>query len=289
MLKICTKVSEIQSLVAAAKRDGRGVGFVPTMGALHAGHISLIQRAKAENDIVIASIFVNPTQFNDKQDYALYPRTLGRDSQMLEESGCDILFAPPAEEVYPDESYKRIDFVPGPVAARYEGASRPGHFAGVAAVVKRLFDIVQPDKAYFGQKDYQQYLVISEMAAYYQLPVKLVLCPIVREPNGLAMSSRNERLSPELRQEAGQIHTALERAAREIKKGQTDAASITQPVKDDLAGNRNFTVDYFDICSAKTLEPLQTIGREPVLICTAVIVGGVRLIDNLIAGEENAD
>jgi pantoate--beta-alanine ligase len=156
-------------------------------------------------------------------------------------------------------------------------------------VVKRLLDIVQPDRAYFGQKDYQQFLVVSEMAAHYHLPVNIVLCPIVRESHGLAMSSRNERLAPELRQEAGQIHQALEKAAEEIRQGKTNVQVITTDAKMDLARNRNFTVDYFDICSAKTLEPLQTIGHEPVLICTAVIVGGVRLIDNLIAGEENAD
>jgi pantoate--beta-alanine ligase len=206
---------------------------------------------------------------------------------MLAQSNCDILFAPDADEMYPGGKYKTIDYNPGSISLRLEGASRPGHFAGVLAVVKRLFDIIQPDRAYFGQKDYQQFLIVSEMAAHYQLPVELILCPIFREENGLAMSSRNERLSPGLRMEARLIHEILEKTALRLEAGEQDIAALVRDAKEELSRNRNFTVDYFDICSAKTLEPLSEIKAGTVLICTAVIVEGIRLIDNRIAGENH--
>jgi pantoate--beta-alanine ligase len=257
------------------------------MGALHQGHLSLIDAARqspGNGGFTVASIFVNPTQFNDPKDYALYRRDLTGDAKMLEDAGCRYLFAPDVAEMYPDDSYKTVDFHPGPIGERLEGAHRPGHFAGVAAVVKRLFDSVKPDKAYFGQKDYQQYLIIRKLAADFKLPIQIVLCPIEREPNGLAMSSRNERLSAKGREEAALIQKTLQRAKSELNDKSLSLRHITQKAYDTIGSNGNFKVDYIDICSANDLHAIAENERntEPLIICAAVNLEGVRLIDNIL-------
>ncbi len=283
MLQLFTNIADLQQVISKEKASGKSVGFVPTMGALHAGHISLLQKSRAENDITVCSIFVNPTQFNDKADYNLYPRHIAADQKMLEDAGCDYLFYPDENEMYPDESYKKTDFEPGPVARMLEGAHRPGHFAGVAAVVKRLFEIVIPDKAYFGQKDYQQYLIIYKLAKHFFPNLYIELCPTLREPNGLAMSSRNERLSAEEREKAAIIYKALRVSKENILANALSFSQIEAQSKAEIEKDRNFQVDYFDICSAKDLAKVQDAAvDEPLIICTAVKVGSVRLIDNLL-------
>ena len=282
MLTTVSQVQDLQIFLNKERAAGKKIGFVPTMGALHAGHLSLIARSEQENDITVCSIFVNPIQFNNPNDFALYPREYQKDQQILEDAGCNILFLPSENEVYPDVALRKIDFDPGQLGSRYEGASRPGHFAGMVAVVKRLFDIVQPENTYFGQKDYQQYLIVKKMISHYNLPVNLVMCPIYREPNGLAMSSRNERLSPENRETAALIYKLLGKAAGHIKEG-LDFNAIREDAIADFNTNGNFQVDYFDICSAEGMEPATNPNIQGgILICTAVILGGVRLLDNIL-------
>jgi pantoate--beta-alanine ligase len=282
MLTIFSQVEDLQVFLNKEKSAGKSIGFVPTMGALHTGHLSLIERSKQENDITVCSIFVNPIQFNNPDDFALYPRDYQKDEQILEAAGCNILFLPTVDEVYPDPAMRKIDFDPGALGNKYEGASRPGHFAGMVAVVKRLFDIIRPTASYFGQKDYQQYLIVKKMIRHYHLPLRLVMCPIFREPNGLAMSSRNERLSPENREEAALIYRTLSKAELQIKKG-VNLDTIKKEAIADFDKNGNFQVDYFDICSAEGMEPAASTNIDSgLLICTAVILGGVRLLDNIL-------
>lgn len=283
MLVAYEKIADLQQVIRKAKADGKSIGFVPTMGALHAGHLSLIKQSRAENDFTVASIFVNPTQFNDKNDYILYPRHISNDEKMLQSAGCDFLFLPDEKEIYPDERYKKIDFDPGKVALQLEGAHRPGHFAGVCAVVKRLFEIVEPDKAYFGQKDYQQYLVIKSLAKHFFPNLYIELCPTLREPNGLAMSSRNQRLSAEEREKASIIYKMLQQSSEKILAKKLSFSEIEQEAIAEIEKDRNFQVDYFDICSAKDLTKVQKPEQnEPLIICAAVKLGNVRLIDNLL-------
>ena len=206
-MRVVKTISELKSLISGYKQENKTVGLVPTMGALHAGHKSLVDRARKENDIVVVSVFVNPTQFNNKQDLATYPRTEERDCALLEAAGCDVVFMPAVEEVYPEPDNRQFDL--GAVAEVMEGAHRPGHFNGVAQVVSRLFAIVEPDRAYFGEKDFQQIAVIRAMVRQLQLKVEIVPCPIVRGEDGLALSSRNALLTPEHRAAAPQIYAAL--------------------------------------------------------------------------------
>ncbi|RYD78129.1 MAG: pantoate--beta-alanine ligase [Sphingobacteriales bacterium] len=282
-MKIFTKTADLQEVIRKEKALGKSVGFVPTMGALHAGHLSLTGNSLKQNDITVCSIFVNPTQFNDKADYNLYPRHKEADEKMLQAAGCDYLFLPTEAEIYPDESYKKIDFDAGNVALQLEGAHRPGHFAGVAAVVKRLFEIVNPDKAYFGQKDYQQYLIIDKLAKHFFPNLYLEVCPTLREPNGLAMSSRNERLSAEDREKAAIIYKTLHQSKEKILAKNLSFSDIEENAKTEIEKNRNFQVDYFDICSAIDLTKVSDNSQnQKLIICTAVKVGNVRLIDNLL-------
>jgi pantoate--beta-alanine ligase len=283
MLQTYTKTAQLQDVIHKAKEQGKSVGFVPTMGALHAGHISLIKKCRAENDIAVCSIFVNPTQFNDKNDYILYPRNIEADQKMLADTGLDYLFLPTEAEIYPDESYKKINFDAGKVAEQLEGAHRPGHFTGVAAVVKRLFEIVQPDKAYFGQKDYQQYLIIKALAKHFFPNLYIDCCETLREPNGLAMSSRNERLSKEEREKASVIYKTLQQSREKLLAKKLGFREIEAAAKAEIEKDRNFQADYFDICSAKDLTKVEDKEQNlPLIICTAVKVGNVRLIDNLL-------
>jgi pantoate--beta-alanine ligase len=251
-----------------ARAEGLAIGLVPTMGALHEGHTALVKRARQECSRVIASVFVNPKQFGPKEDYKKYPRDLEKDAEKLAAAGVDALFAPEAADVYPD-GFRTYINVEG-ISERLEGRSRPGHFRGVATVVLKLFEIVQPDFAYFGRKDAQQVSIIGEMTRDLNLDAEIVVCPIVREADGLALSSRNAYLSVKERKAATVLHRALEAVRNELEAGVRDAAQ-TQAV----------TVDYAEIVSADTFEPVVRVARSCYAVL-AVFVGKTRLIDNLL-------
>ena len=260
-------------------KEAGTTGFVPTMGALHAGHISLVQQAVSENKTVVVSIFVNPTQFNDPKDLERYPRNLNTDLKLLEKTGCQIVFAPTSEEIYPEPDTRKFNF--GALETVMEGKHRPGHFNGVAQVVSKLFDIVQPDKAYFGLKDFQQLAIIKEMVLQLKLPVEIVPCPIVREVSGLAMSSRNELLSAEERKNAAIISKTLFEAKKlsEHKSVRELAQWITKTINK----NPYLTVEYVEIVDGRQLQPVKSWDNEGEKVCcVAVFCGKVRLIDNVV-------
>jgi pantoate--beta-alanine ligase len=260
------------------------IGLVPTMGALHEGHLSLVRHARAADDVVAVSIFVNPTQFGPSEDFARYPRDPDRDLALLREVGTDLVFMPPVEEVYPQgfDTYVEV----GRLTQVLEGASRPGHFRGVATVVAKLFNIVQPDRAYFGQKDAQQLAVIRRLTRDLDLPVEVVGLPTVREPDGLAMSSRNVYLSPEERKAALVLYRSLEAAQELWRSGVRDAALIRRRMNEVLAGPAAgglARVDYVSVADSETLEELETVDG-PALVSLAVRIGKTRLIDNVTLG-----
>ncbi|HET6227529.1 MAG TPA: pantoate--beta-alanine ligase [Bacteroidia bacterium] len=283
-----------QEYLAKSRKEGQIIGFVPTMGALHQGHISLINAAKESCDLVVCSIFVNPTQFNNLQDLEKYPRTLDTDSLMLERVGCDILFAPETSEIYTatelqmkalnreDKSWmggKTVDF--GRLDKVMEGAQRPGHFNGVAQVVSKLFQIVQPDKAFFGQKDFQQLAVIKSMVQQMEINVEIIPCPILREQDGLAMSSRNVRLTPEQRK----IVPSISKILFTIKELQTthSPAQLKTIVSDFFARQAEMKLAYFEIVDANTLGSVSDFKQHTgVVACIAVEIGSLRLIDNVV-------
>ncbi len=277
-MKIVSKIQDLKGYLAQERLDNRRIGFVPTMGALHAGHLSLVKRCVDENDICVVSVFVNPTQFNDKKDLETYPRTLEKDCELLQAAGCDYVFAPSVEEMYPEPDTRVFDF--GKVMQVMEGARRPGHFNGVAQVVSKLFYIVEPDNAYFGEKDFQQIAVIRAMVKQLGLPVKINDCPILREADGLAMSSRNTRLTPELRQKAPLI-------ARTLKESANFApAKGVQEVIDFVVNTINqepdMEVEYFEIVDGNTLESIKDWKDTDYPVgCITVYCGEVRLIDNI--------
>jgi pantoate--beta-alanine ligase len=277
---IFTTVESLQQHLNHCRRSGRSIGFAPTMGALHQGHVSLVERSRAAGHYTVASIFVNPTQFNDPKDLEKYPRTPEKDTAMLESAGCEVLFMPPIEEVYPPGLDVSLDLDFGPLAAVMEGRFRPGHFAGMATVVKRLLDIVQPDALFMGQKDYQQLSIVRRMLELCRMPVELVMVATLREADGLAMSSRNVRLTPEMRAIAPVIHRTLQWAKSVWP--QKAPAAIEQEAMQRLeaAGLRP---EYFEIVDGHTLQPIGA-GSEPhsVVACTAAFAGEIRLIDNLV-------
>jgi pantoate--beta-alanine ligase len=249
------------------------------MGALHAGHISLVKKAVSETQIVIVSIFVNPTQFNDKSDLEKYPRNLDADLKLLEKTGCHIVFVPKTEEIYPETDTRKFDF--GSLETVMEGKHRPGHFNGVAQVVSKLFDIVQPCKAYFGLKDFQQLAIIKEMVAQLNLPVEIVPCPIVREENGLAMSSRNELLTAGERKNAAVISETLLKA-NELKT-QKSVSELENWIADTINKNPYLNVEYVEIVDDRRLQPIKSWDEKGGKVCcVAVFCGKVRLIDNLV-------
>ncbi len=257
----------------------RQLGFVPTMGALHEGHLSLVERAVAENELTVVSIFVNPTQFNDPKDLERYPRTLEADLTLLEPSGCDIVFAPNAKEVYPEPDTRKFDF--GQLETVMEGKHRPGHFNGVAQVVSRLFDIVQPDKAYFGLKDFQQLAIIKNMVKQLNLSVQIVPCDIVREESGLARSSRNELLTSEQRKNAVTISETLFRA-KELR-GQKSVEELTNWVIETVNKNPFLDVEYFEIVDDEQLQAVKSWDENNTKVgCIAAYCGEIRLIDNFV-------
>lgn len=255
----------------------KSIGFVPTMGFLHEGHLSLVRRAKAENDFVAASIFVNPTQFSPTEDFVSYPRDLDRDLKLLEKEGVDAVFVPDVNEIYPNGP--DITVRAGPLSKPLEGQFRPGHFDGVCTVVSKLFDVIQPKTAYFGQKDFQQFLVIKDLVRQMKLGVNVVVCPTVREKDGLALSSRNVYLSNGERKKAPLLYSALKDAGQKLLDGKK-AADVEKDAKAFLEEN-GFTVPYFSVVSAETLKPLLE-PNGPVLVATAALLGKTRLIDNVV-------
>ncbi len=270
---------KLNSCIKLYKQEGKVVGFVPTMGALHNGHISLVKQAKESCDVVVVSIFVNPTQFNDPKDLERYPRTLENDVKMLESVGCDIVFAPTVKEIYPEPDNRQFDF--GYIGQIMEGPKRPGHFNGVAQVVSRLFDLVEPDKAFFGMKDFQQIAIIRSMVSQLNYNIEIVSCPIIREDDGLAMSSRNRLLTPEHRETAPNIHKVLSQAV-EIHNTMS-VNELKEWIINSINSNPLLEVEYVEIVdemSLKITEDWNEPGRK--VICITVYAGEIRLIDNII-------
>lgn len=278
-MKIVKTVAELQSLISSAKEQGKVVGFVPTMGALHAGHLSLVNKAKDVSDFVVTSVFVNPTQFNNPDDLKHYPRTLEQDCDLLEAAAVDVVFTPSVEEMYPQEDKRQFNF--GTLDKVMEGEHRPGHFNGVAQVVSKLFDMVMPDKAFFGEKDFQQLAIIKAMVAQLHLSVEIVPCPIIREKDGLAMSSRNTRLSPNHRAVAPLIAQLLLESKRKNKD--LSVSEVKDFVVDGIAAEPLLELEYFEITNALSLQSVsrwEDAGDK--VGCIAVFAGDVRLIDNII-------
>ncbi len=275
----------MHTLVQALRCSGKTIGFVPTMGALHQGHLALLRASAQDNDVTVCSIFVNPTQFNNPDDYDLYPRTLEQDIELLHSVACDYLFAPNKEEVYPQQSLLQFSF--GPLEAVMEGEHRPGHFHGVATIVSKLFHLVQPHRAYFGQKDLQQYAIINQLVQGLSFNLELVRYPIVREPDGLAMSSRNKRLDAVQRQQATSLYKALQLAKEQL--GKKPLYTIKATVEAYLASIAQVQLEYFEVANPDTLQPLaQTENAGEVALCIAAFVGPVRLIDNLLVNLNEA-
>lgn len=277
-MNLCTTIEQTRRASRHARAQGKSVGLVPTMGALHAGHLSLVRAAKAHSDFVVVSIFVNPTQFGPNEDYSRYPRTFEADRRLLEEEEADLLFAPSVEEMYPSAASTYVT-VEG-LSEKMDGGSRPGHFRGVATVVSKLFHIVEPDAAFFGQKDAAQVAIIRRMVRDLAMPVKILDCPIVREPDGLAMSSRNAYLDPGQRQSALVLHRSLLHIEQLIRKGESDPAKLIAAGKSVLAEEPTVRLDYLEIVDPETLDPAAKI-FPGALIGVAAWVGSTRLIDNL--------
>jgi pantoate--beta-alanine ligase len=278
-VKIVSTVRELKTALGSTRKQKRSVGFVPTMGALHEGHVSLLRQAVAENDVTVLSIFVNPTQFGPNEDYGRYPRTFDADCDLAQQAGVDVVFAPAPEEVYPAgwSTYIDVEGVTEGLCGRY----RPGHFRGVATVVYRLFRMVQPKRAYFGQKDLQQCLVIGRMVRDLALPVRVVVCPTVREGDGLALSSRNRYLSPEERAKATVIARALGAVGKEFAAGNRQVDALVATAKKVLATVPDFELQYAEIRSLPNLDPIRTI-ESPAALAIAGYLGKTRLIDNTL-------
>lgn len=280
-MEIIRTVNHISDLCAKAKNEGKTIGLVPTMGALHAGHISLIERARKENDIVVVSVFVNPTQFNNPEDLRTYPRTEEADCEKLRAAGVDYAFIPSVEEIYPHEDTRIFDL--GPVAEVMEGAMRPGHFNGVAQIVSKLFAMTSPTRAYFGEKDFQQIAVIRRMAQLEGFDsLDIVACPIRREDDGLAMSSRNVRLTPHQREIAPNIHRILSQSVNDAKA--MEVSQVIQTVTDKINAYPEMEVEYYQIVNPATMQPIEKWEDAPdgeAVGCITVYLGDVRLIDNI--------
>lgn len=260
------------------KYSSKNIGFVPTMGALHDGHISLVKRSVEENDVTVVSVFVNPTQFNDKADLERYPRTEEADKKLLEAAGCDIVFMPQVEEMYPEEDTRKFNF--GCIETVMEGKYRPGHFNGVAQIVSKLFYAVEPTRSYFGEKDFQQVAIIRDMVRQLNLPVEIIACPIIREESGLARSSRNELLSAEERKKAALISQVLSKSVNFAKEMSVD--EVKNWVIDQFKVDDVFKMDYYDIVDGNTLQSISSWDESDYIVgCIAVYCGKIRLIDNI--------
>ncbi len=278
-MKVVASVKEMQEIALKLRREGKNVGFVPTMGYLHAGHLSLVKNARAECDVVVMSIFVNPLQFGPQEDFAVYPRALERDLELARAEGVAYVFAPAEEEMYPEGYCTHVE-VTGPLTEKMCGRSRPGHFRGVTTVVLKLFQVVQPVRAYFGQKDAQQALVIKKMCRDLNVPVEIVTCPIVREGDGLALSSRNVYLSASEREAALALPRALEAGRQLVAKGEHDPQKVRAKILAVLTDSPLVEVDYVEVCDGQNLSDLDQLAG-PVLLAAAVRVGKTRLIDNI--------
>lgn len=277
-MEIVHSIKDLQAGLAVLRAQGKTVGLVPTMGALHAGHASLVKRSVAENDATVVSIFVNPTQFNDKNDLAKYPRTLEADCRLLEQCGATFAFAPSVDEIYPEPDTRHFSYAP--LDTVMEGAFRPGHFNGVCQIVSKLFDMVKPDRAYFGEKDFQQLAIIREMVRQMKFPLEIVGCPIVREADGLALSSRNQRLSADERQTALKISQTLF-ASVEFAASHT-VAETQKFVEDSIAAVPGLRLEYFELVDGNTLQKIVDWADTDYAVgCITVFCGEVRLIDNI--------
>ena len=273
---VIEKIADLQAYIK--EKAAKSVGFVPTMGALHDGHISLITRCVAENDLCVASVFVNPTQFNDKADLERYPRTPEADCTMLQAAGCDVVFMPTVQEMYPEEDTRQFNF--GSLETVMEGKYRPGHFNGVAQIVSKLFDAVQPHKAYFGEKDFQQVAIIRAMVEQLNYPIQIIACPIIREESGLARSSRNTLLTDEQRKKAALIAQVLTKSTTFVHSKSVSATIdwVEEQFKDDA----EFRMDYYEIVDGNSLQPVQNWEDSEFIVgCIAVYCGKIRLIDNI--------
>jgi len=269
----------MQDLADRLRREGKQIGLVPTIGALHEGHLSLMRRCRSDNDISVMSLFVNPLQFNQRSDLAAYPRDLEWDLKKAQAVGVDLVFAPTEQTMYPEgfQTFVTVE----ELTRRWEGEFRPGHFRGVATVVAKLFTIVKPQRAYFGQKDYQQALVVKRMVRDLYLDVKIVVMPIVRDPDGLALSSRNVNLSGEERKAALSLHRSLVFAEERVRAGERDAKAIVEGIQKIVEGEPLPRIDYIACCHSETLEPLER-SEGTVLVAIAAWIGDTRLIDNVL-------
>lgn len=283
MTVVIESAAAMQQQALAWRAAGDEVGLVPTMGALHAGHQSLVERARRENRWVVVSIFVNPRQFGPNEDLARYPRPFGRDLALLEEQGVDVTFHPEVDQIYPASFRTQVD--PGPWGERLEGRSRPGHFAGMLTVVLKLLTLVQPKRAYFGQKDIQQLLLVRQLVRDFMLPVRIVACPTVREPDGLAMSSRDAYLTGEQRASAPSIYQALMAAVTAFRNGTTDPVQLERLARERLDQAPGLTIDYIQAFSEETLERPQE-ARPGDVLAIAARLGSTRLIDNVVFGAD---
>ena len=278
-MKRTAHIQELREMITGEKRRGRRIAFIPTMGYLHKGHLALIEQARKTDAFVVASIFVNPLQFGPTEDLARYPRDLERDAQLLATAGVDVLFHPSVEEMYPGPMLTFVEVKE--LADMLCGTARPGHFRGVATVVNKLFNIVQPDMAFFGQKDYQQYLIIKRMVRDLSLPIEIFPVPIMREDDGLAMSSRNVYLTPEQRQEALVLFKSLNLAEETIRAGERGARALEEQIKEKISLESQGVIDYVEVRDANDLSEVTEI-TGPVIVALAVKFGTTRLIDNKV-------
>ncbi len=278
-MKVLNTKNELISLLENYKKEGKKIGFVPTMGALHEGHLSLVKESKKQSDITVVSIFVNPTQFNDPEDLKRYPRTLEKDLELLKTENCDVVFAPSVEEIYPEPDTRKFDF--GYLETVMEGAKRPGHFNGVGQVVSRLFDIIKPHKAFFGMKDFQQIAIIRNMVHQLHYNIEIISCPIIREENGLAKSSRNMLLDEDHKKNAPHIYATLKKAKELVS--QKNVSEIKQWISDEINNNPYLETEYVEIVDEMTLQVTKEWEEKGnKVVCVAVYAGKIRLIDNIV-------
>ncbi len=278
-MQVLKSKNELVSLIDNYKKEGKTIGFVPTMGALHNGHLSLVKECKKNSDITVVSIFVNPTQFNDLEDLKRYPRTLDKDTELLKTVDCDLVFAPTVDEIYPEPDTRKFDF--GYLESVMEGARRPGHFNGVGQVVSRLFDIVRPDKAFFGMKDFQQVAIIKNMVKQLNYNIQIIPCPIVREENGLALSSRNTLLGEDYKKNAPHIYATLKKARN--LASEMSVSDLKKWITDEINNNPYLETEYVEIVDDTTLKVTENWTEKGTKVaCVAVYAGKIRLIDNIV-------
>lgn len=283
-MKIFKHIAPLKTFLKGLRVSGKSIGLVPTMGALHQGHLALVRASQEENDVTVSTIFVNPAQFNNATDLSKYPRTPDRDTDLLEEVRCDVLFIPENDEIYPCQSTIRLDF--GPLDKVMEGQFRPGHFSGVALIVSKLFHIVEPDRAYFGQKDWQQFAIIHQLVKEFNFPLELRRVPTLREKDGLALSSRNQRLSADLRDSANIFYRALRHARTRLMDGAT-ISMVKNEVNAMFVSAPAVKLEYFEVADKKNLITLENVkAADQTILCIAGYVGDVRLIDNMLLEEE---